>query len=99
MQVIAFVLLMAVGIVQVWAGAVGANYYMGAILAGLVVAVCFLLRFMLPLTIFGFLGAVYVWEWPWWGALLLVAPGLLVAVPSMLAQVLGAVGGKRFARP
>lgn len=45
-------------------------------------------RFMLPLTIGTYFGAVEVLGWPWWGGVLIAAPGLLLIVPSILAQAL-----------
>lgn len=44
-----------------------------------------LFRFSLPITVGVFLYARDSWDWPWWAALLLAAPGLLFMVPSLFA--------------
>jgi hypothetical protein len=98
MQAVGCILFLVLGIAQLVAGWVGADYYVGPFWTGVIFLVCLLGRFALPITIFGFLGAMHVWEWPWWGALLFTFPGLLIAIPSMLSGVLEAIGAKRNAR-
>jgi hypothetical protein len=92
MQVLGILAFFVLGIAQVIAGWVGADYYVGGFWASVILVACLMTRFMFPLTIFGFLGAIYVWEWPWWGAALLTFPGLLIAIPSLLVMALGALG-------
>jgi hypothetical protein len=94
-QIIAVVLFLALGLAQVVAGFVGADYFFGAFWAFVITFACLLLRFGLPMTVLGFFGAVYVWEWPWWGAALFCFPGLLLAVPRLIAATLQAITGKR----
>ena len=43
---------------------------------------------MLPLTIGTFFGALDVWGWPWYGALLFAAPGLLFTLPGAVGLAL-----------
>lgn len=43
-----------------------------------------LLTLLVPIvaTIFGFMGAVYAWAWPWWLAFLVFLPGLAMALTA-----------------
>mgnify|MGYP007026933771 CR=1 FL=1 len=34
-------------------------------------------------TIFGFMGAIYAWAWPWWLAFLVFLPGLAMALTAV----------------
>ena len=45
----------------------------------------FVFRFSLPLVIFSFCGAYYLWDWNIFLALGLAAPGLLVMIPAVIA--------------
>lgn len=49
------------------------------------VIVALLMTLLVPLaaTIFGFLGAIHAWAWPWWLALLVFLPGLAMALAAM----------------
>ena len=41
-------------------------------------------------TIFGFMGAIYAWAWPWWLAFLVFLPGLAMALTAVAsAGILG----------
>lgn len=98
MQAIGCLLFAAFGIAQLVAAWLGAGYALGSFWAVAIFGFCFFFRFTLPITIFSFIGAMYVWEWPWWGALLFTFPMLLVIIPSMLADALDKVGAGRFNR-
>lgn len=95
MQAVGCILFLLLGLAQIAAGWTGADYYVGTFWAGVIFFFCIIGRFALPITIFGFLGAMHVWGWPWWGALLFSFPGLLIAIPSMLGSVLEWLGAKR----
>lgn len=95
MQAVGCLLFAAFGITQLIAAWFGASYAVGPYWAVAIFAVCVLLRFTLPITIFSFVGMMYVWDWPWWGALLFNFPMLIVAIPSMLASVLEMIGAGR----
>ncbi len=79
-----FVIFLAVGAIQIYGGFVGIEYHLGTGWAWGAIAVAFVLRLMLPLTIGTFFGALDVWGWPWYGALLIAAPGLLFVLPAMV---------------
>ena len=83
---IAFLL---VGIVQIFVGYIGIEYHLGTGFAIGALALGFLFRVMLPLTIGTFFGAMNVWGWPWYGAAALAAPGLMFMLPALIT---GAVG-------
>lgn len=47
--------------------------------------VALLLTLLVPIaaTIFGFMGAIYAWAWPWWLAFLVFLPGLTMALTAV----------------
>ena len=47
--------------------------------------VALVLAMLVPIaaTIFGFMGAIYVWSWPWWLAFLVFLPGLAMALTAL----------------
>lgn len=81
------ILFAAIGIVQLVLGVMGLQHEFGGwgVIVGL--AAAFGLRFMLPLTVGTYFGAVEVLGWPWYGGVLIAAPGLLLIIPSFLAHV------------
>lgn len=81
------ILFFGFGIAQIVAGYQGIDYHFGAIWASIAIVVIFFFRFTLPITIGAFFGAMDVWDWHWAFAALFAAPGLLVAIPAMLALV------------
>ena len=79
------VIFLIVGLVQIYAGYLGIEYHLGGGWAiGLVIASIFF-RITFPLTIGTFFGALDVLGWPWYGALVLTLPGLLLMVPGAMA--------------
>ena len=74
-----------IGLVQIFVGYLGIEYHLGGGWAiGLVIASIFF-RITFPLTIGTFFGALDVLGWPWYGALVLTLPGLLLMVPGAMA--------------
>ncbi len=92
--VLGIMLLLAVGITQAAIGYMGIEHYFGAIVAFIVVGAAFFFRLMLPLTIGTFFGAMEVLGWSWYFALLVTAPGLLFALPAMVAVALEGISPK-----
>ena len=88
MQAIGCVLFAVYGVAQIVAAHLGPDYYTGTICAVVIMLSCLYLRFTLPLTIASFFGAINVWEWHWFFALIFAAPGLVLVIPSVLASVL-----------
>jgi hypothetical protein len=86
---------LVVGCVQLYLGYLGIEYHWGSIGAIICVVLAFLFRFMLPLTVGTFFGALDVWGWPWYGALALTAPGILFILPGLVAIAIGALSGRR----
>lgn len=91
----AFILFLAVAIVQAVIGYIGIEHYFGTIAAVIALAVAFSLRITLPLTIGTFFGALEVLGWPWYLALVITVPGLLFAAPAMIAAALDSISPKR----
>lgn len=52
----------------------------------------FAMTLLVPIaaTIFGFMGAIYAWGWPWWLAFLVFLPGLAMALTAIAG--VGVVG-------
>lgn len=78
-----FPLWLLFALVQFFAFADGMRSYFGVgpLVFGLVFTVCLFLGPLggLVMSVVGFYGATNVWGWPWWQALLLVAPGLVLS--------------------
>lgn len=88
-------LLIPLGLLQIFAGYVGLAETIGHGWAFGALAVFFVLGFSLPMTVGTFLCATEVWGWHWAGGLLLAAPGLLFLVPGVLAGAMAMVKGRR----
>lgn len=72
--------IVAYGLTQLAAGYLGLTHHLGIFWAILAIIATFMLRFPLPVTIGAFFGAMNVWGWPWYGALLFAFPGLAFMV-------------------
>ena len=72
---------------QFIAGYDGITSYAGSGWAFGAILVTFIFRFTLPITIGAFYGAMIVWGWPWYLALLFTVPGLVLIVPTALQSV------------
>ena len=46
-------------------------------------------QFPIVLTVGTFFGALDVWGWPWFGALIFAMPGLLFAAPGVIGVAIG----------
>ena len=78
------VIFLIVGLVQIYAGYLGIEYHLGSGWAiGAVIATLFF-QFPIILTVGTFFGALDVWGWPWYGALVFAMPGLLFALPGVV---------------
>lgn len=91
MEKIGCLVFLGVGLAQLLLGVAGIQHELGGWWAFAALVAAFGFRFMLPLTIGTYFGAVEVLGWPWWGGVLIAAPGLLLIVPSILAQALEAL--------
>lgn len=84
MGLIAVVLVLGLGLAQLFLGFMGLDYLFGLWAAFLGIALVFMFRVFLPMTIGAWFGAVEVMGWPWWAGVMIVAPGLLFIVPAMV---------------
>ena len=78
------------GIAQISAGYIGIDHHLGSSWAIGAVIAALLFRFSLPITIGSFFGAMNVWGWPWYGALIFAAPGLAfmaLMIPGALTSI------------
>ena len=83
------VIFLIVGLVQIYAGYLGIEYHLGSGWAiGAVIASLFF-QFPIILTVGTFFGALDVWGWPWYGALVFAMPGLLFALPGVVGVAVG----------
>lgn len=67
----------------------GFGWAVGAIFLAL------LFRFTLPLTIGAFYGALNIFGWHWFFALLFAAPGLALLIPGSMIALFSFVGGAK----
>ncbi len=88
MGVVGCIIFAAIGLLQIWTAFLGMVYYTGTFWPLVIMGFCFFARFTLPITIFTFLGAMKVWDWEWYWALLFTLPGLLFIVPSIMASII-----------
>ena len=84
-----------VGLAQIYLGYIGVEHHLGFWAAIAAVGAMFVFRFMLPITIGSYFGAVDVLGWPWWGGVLVAAPGLLFIAPTMIMAALEPLFSKR----
>jgi len=87
-------LVIGLGIFQIWAGIVGIDYHFGIWWAMGALAAAIFARFMLPLTVGAFFGATDVWGYHWFVGLLIALPGLLFIVPGVISTVIAGARGK-----
>jgi hypothetical protein len=80
------ILMLGIGLAQIVIGYIGIEYHFGSGWAIGVLVLAFVFRFTLPLTIGTFFGALDVFGWPWYGALLITLPGLLFMVPGAIGM-------------
>jgi len=87
LPVLGFIGFFAFGIAQIVAGFLGIDHHLGGFWAWAAVAVMFLFRFTLPITVGSFFGAMNVWGWHWAFAALFAAPGLAFVIPGAFAYI------------
>lgn len=76
-------------IAHFYAGFLGLQYHLGTFWALLFVVVCLWGRMTLPITIGAFFGALQVWHWHWFFALLFAAPALVVFIALTIPLLVG----------
>ena len=86
--------MLALGIAQIIAGYAGIEHHLGAGWAIGALVVAFVFRFMLPIGIGAFFGAMSVWGWHWAAALVFAVPTLLFMIPGLIAAAVSAVRGR-----
>ena len=86
MGAVAFGVIILAGLAQLALGFMGLEYLLGlwAAVVGLALAIMF--RFMLPMTIGSYFGAVYAVGLPWWCGILIAAPGILFLLPAVFGS-------------
>lgn len=89
MQILFMGLFLLAGLAQLVLGFMGLEYLFGVWVAVLAAGFAVTLRFMLPLVIGSWFGAVYVLGLPWWLGILAVAPGIIFVVPALFWEFAG----------
>lgn len=101
MRAILFLLLrLAVLVIQMAGLLAYFSQYLGwSSLASMIVSVLLVAFLPLAATVLGFIGALKVWLWPWWLALIVFLPGLALSLAALVgvgtAGILGALFFKR----
>lgn len=80
-------LLIPLGIAQIYAAYLGIDFHWGPIWAWIIMGASLLFRFPLPITVGAFFGALDVWGWEWYWAILFALPGLLLLIPGVIAAI------------
>tara|TARA_B100001964_G_C14026647_1_gene506342 strand:+ start:232 stop:531 length:300 start_codon:yes stop_codon:yes gene_type:complete len=88
------ILFLIIGAIQIYAGFIGIEYHLGEVWAWGAIALAFVVRIILPLTIGTFFAAMDVWGWPWYGALAFAAPGLLFVLPALITAAIGTLSNR-----
>lgn len=86
---------LCVGIFQIYLAWHGVEYHWGTWAAVGVIGASFFFRFILPISIGAYIGAVDVMGWEWWVGLLIAAPGLLFLIPAVLVEMMDSIGSRR----
>ena len=95
---LAIFFIFAYGLLQIYAGFLGIEYHLGVGWAITAIVATFIFRFTLPITIGSFFGAMNIWGWHWFWALLFAAPGLAfvaLMIPGFFASFIEGYGRKR----
>ena len=79
-----FMVMIAYGVLQIYAGYVGIEYQLGGGWAIAAVVATLIFRSSIFMVIGAFICALYVWEWHWVWAILFAAPGILLLVPGIV---------------
>lgn len=95
MPVIGFILFITFGIAQIVAGYAAIDFHFGAVWAAVwavvVIFSALTFRFVLPIIVGAFFGAIDVWHWHWALALLFAAPGLVLIIPGVTMFIIEGV--------
>lgn len=91
MYFLMFIAMLGLGLFQARLGFLGIEYHFGEGWAWATIGATFLFRSFLPIAIGAYFGAVDVMHWDWYIGLLVAAPGLLFALPSMVMMALSDV--------
>lgn len=83
-----FLALIVIGLVQLALGFVGIEHHFGVYWAVAALVVAFWFRFLLPITIGSYFGAVDVMGWEWYVGVAVAAPGLFFVLPGMVMAAL-----------
>jgi hypothetical protein len=75
-------------IFQVYAAFLGFDFYFGSMWATIAIFLSIIFRLPWPISIAAFFGAVNVWQWPWFLAVLFILPSLLLLIPGILVLLL-----------
>ena len=88
------ILIVVAGVAQLYLGYVGIEDWLGDGWALGALALAFLARIMLPLTVGTYLAMTNVYGYDWWIAAIVAAPGLLLIVPAMVTDIFSKVFNK-----
>lgn len=80
----------ALFVAQCYAGYHGISHHWGIEWAIAAIVLAFFFQFTLPITVGSYFGAIYLWHWPWYGALAFATPGMAL---MLLAMIPGAMAG------
>lgn len=80
----AFVLLLAYGILQIYAGFIGLDFHLGTIWTLVILVAALAFRFPPLISIGAYFGATDVWGWHWVFAVLFAVSGLVFLIPALI---------------
>ena len=89
MPILFMALFLLAGLAQFVLGFMGLEYLFGVWVAVLGIGFAMTLRFVLPLGIGSWFGAIHVLGLPWWLGILAVAPGIIFVVPALFWEFAG----------
>jgi hypothetical protein len=72
-------------VIQFAIGTIGLAHDLGLFWAVSGVLAALLLGFLAPLRLGAFLGAMSVWHWPWYAALIFAVPRLVLMLPGLIS--------------
>jgi len=91
-----FLLVISFGLAQIVIGFLGIEYHLGFYVGVVFLILAFVFRFMLPLTIGAYFGAVDVLGWEWYMALIFALPGILLMFPVLIMGLFSSISDKRY---
>lgn len=93
-----FVIVLGVGLLSFAAAWAGMAWLIGPIIGTIVLAVIWLMDLNILLIPASFVGALNYWDWPWYAAVAVAVPGLVIAVPAVAASMLGSAASERMSK-